>query len=90
MEQKNDWLATLFLNPDKGSESFSASGVNAENTIMYDKDYYESVPQIKQKFSDAEGNFDQKAFDQYYDSAVRTFNKFVNNDLSNKNITDNT
>lgn len=56
---------------------------------MYNKDYYQNIDQIKQKFSDAEGNFDQEAFDQYYDSAVRTYNKFVNNDLNNKNVREN-
>lgn len=89
MEQKNDWLATLFLNPDKGTENFIAAGLNSSNTVMYNKDYYQNIDQIKQKFSDAEGNFDQEAFDQYYDSAVRTYNKFVNNDLNNKNVREN-
>lgn len=89
MEQKNDWLATLFLNPNKGTENFIAAGLNSSNTVMYDKDYYQNIDQIKQKFSDADGNFNQEAFDQYYDSAVRTYNKFVNNDLNNKNVREN-
>lgn len=77
-------VSNTILNPDKGTENFIAAGLNSSNTVMYNKDYYQNIDQIKQKFSDAEGNFDQEAFDQYYDSAVRTYNKFVNNDLNNK------
>lgn len=85
MEKQNDWLATIFFNPDKGTDSFRDAGLTPDNTIMYDKEHYQNIKAIQDKFT-IDGQFDQDKFDKYYDSALRTYNSFINDDLINKNI----
>ena len=86
MENKNDWFATIFLNPTKDIDSFVAAGLTSDNTVIYDKDYYKSIDAVKQKFTDTNGVFDENAFDKFYDSTLRTYNSFIQDSLIGKNI----
>ena len=36
---------------------------------------------MQDQFKDAEGNFDEKLYNQFYDSAVRTYNTFVQGNI---------
>lgn len=83
-EQQNDWLATILYNPDKDFANFKAAGLDASNTTLGSRDSYLDIPAIQETFKDSEGNFDKKAFDQFYDSANRTYNTFVQDDLEDK------
>ena len=86
MENKNDWFATIFLNPTKDIDSFVAAGLTSDNTVIYDKDYYKSIDAVKQKFTDTNGVFDENAFDKFYDSTLRTYNSFIQDSLIGKNV----
>nr|DAW84455.1 MAG TPA: DNA-binding protein [Caudoviricetes sp.] len=83
-EQQNDWLATILYNPDKDYRNFKSAGLNASNTTLKSREEYLDIPAIQQQFKDSEGNFDRKTFDQFYDSANRTYNTFVQDDLEGK------
>lgn len=83
-EQQNDWLATILYNPDKDFANFKAAGLDASNTTLGSRDSYLDIPAVQEQFKDSEGNFDKKAFDQFYDSANRTYNTFVQDDLEDK------
>ena len=86
MEKKNDWFASVFLNPDKDTNAFVRAGLTPDNTVMYNKDYYLGIDKVVQKFTDETGKFNEKDFNDYYDSIVRTYNSFVNDSLLGKNI----
>lgn len=83
-EQQNDWLATILYNPDKDFANFKAAGLNASNTTLGTRESYLDIPAVQEQFKDSEGNFDKKLFDQFYDSANRTYNTFVQDDLEDK------
>lgn len=56
---------------------FYANGITPENTGIHDRDYYKNIPQVQEQFS-RDGKFDDSAYNQFYDSALRTYNDFSN------------
>lgn len=56
---------------------FYANGITPENTGIHDRDYYKNIPQVQEQFS-RDGKFNDSAYNQFYDSALRTYNDFSN------------
>lgn len=79
--QQNDWLATILYNPDKDYRNFKEAGLNAANTGLKDRESYKDIEAVQEQFKDSEGKFDENLYNQFYDSAVRTYNTFVQDDL---------
>lgn len=77
MEEK-EYDLLLSLSDNGGSASIVDlvdAGMTTENTAFYDKETYKKNDTIKQKFTDQEGNFNDKAFDSYYTYAANAYNQ---------------
>lgn len=75
MEQKtNDLMLNLVANPNFTLGDFAIVGLNANNTSLQDKSFYKDNPIIQKSCVDKEGNFDENLFDQYYNSAMQSYN----------------
>ena len=77
----NDWVAAQ-MNAPVGvtSADFYANGITPENTEIQSRDYYRNIPQVQEAFN-KNGQLDEVAFNQFYDSALRTYNEFSNEDF---------
>lgn len=49
------------------------AGMTTENTSFYDKDTYKKNEDVKKTFTDNEGNFNEKAFDSFYNYAAESY-----------------
>jgi hypothetical protein len=82
--KKNDWFATLLYNPDLSTRQLSELGVTPENSGLKTKDEYKNIDDVKQAFSDANGNFDNKKFDDFYNGALELYNKYALDEYDKK------
>lgn len=63
----NNPMATLYSN-----------GITPDTTGMQDEDYYKNIPQVQERFKNKNtGEFDDNAFKQFYNSALRSYNEFA-------------
>jgi hypothetical protein len=76
------------LNAPEGSTVFDmrASGILPENTIIQEKDYYKNISQVQDAFRKNDGSFDESAFNDFYDSALRSFDAYSNDDFVENTI----
>lgn len=74
-QKKNDWLATMFLSPDKSVEDLITLGINPDNSIIQEEDYYKKIPQIQERFKKEDGSFDDGLFSKYYNEVLDLYNK---------------
>lgn len=83
----NDWFAAN-LNAPEGTTLLDmyASGITPDNTAINTRDYYKNIPQVQQAFMNDNGSFDEKTYNAYYDSAVRSFNDYADKDFIEKTI----
>lgn len=79
-KQQYDWFAALVQNPDLMLNDFKALGVTPDNSTFKSRNDYESLPQVQEAFKDAQGKFDKKAFDQFYDNALLLYNNYATNE----------
>lgn len=86
MERKNDWIAALINRPDFTMVDMYANDIKPENTGLQDKDYYKEIPQVREKFTNDKGQFDEKQYNEFYDSALRMYNAYTDGDFLNKMI----
>ena len=87
MSKKNDWIA-INLNSDENLsiDSLFAYGINPNNTGLQSEDYYKSIKQVQDAFSDQNGMFDDKKFHDFYESAKRSYNDYQQSDFTQKVI----
>lgn len=90
--RQNDWIA-VELNSYAGvldeTDRFAnifASGINSENTIIHEPEYYYNISQIQKTFQKENGEFDEVKFNQFYVGALREYNDFSNEDFLEKYI----
>ena len=89
VKKPNDWLVVNALNPNSSLQDFKTMAVQPENTGLEDQTYYKDLPAVKNMFKDKKGAFDEKAFDMFYGSLVKSYNDFSNEKYDLKNFTDN-
>lgn len=75
-----DIFMDMAFNQDATLDNLVVAGLNANNTMLQDKSVYAKDEQVKQIFSDDQGNFDQKAFDTFYNNAKASYNNLSNTD----------
>ncbi len=76
MEKLNDFFAAQLNAPEDFTLlDFYAYGLTPSNTGLKDASYYKGIDKVVERFSDDEGNFDENAFNQFYDSARRAYNE---------------
>jgi hypothetical protein len=81
-QKKNDWLATLFLSPDKSVQDLANLGINTDNSSIQNIDYYKKIPQIQEAFKKNDGTFDDSSFKKYYDGVLTLYNEADRANLS--------
>lgn len=86
--KQNDWFAVIMKNPDKDFSDFANSNINDSNTVLRDREYYKEKEGVKAAFTGEDGNFNDVAYNQFYDSALRTFNAYIQEDVSSKALKD--
>ena len=89
MNKPNDFLAANLNAPDNFTLSdFYTYGLTPDNTGLKSKDSYKQIKQVQDAFKDDRGNFNDAAFDSFYDSVSRLYNDWAQTDFA-KNIMSN-
>jgi hypothetical protein len=70
----------MLFNQPSSLDEVVANGITPENTGIQTKDYYKNIDAVQQTFTKDDGKFDEVAFDNFYNSAVKTYNKFSEED----------
>lgn len=86
--KQNDWLATLLYQPNLSIEDLNSLGITPDNTELKSRDDYKSLSAIQDAFKTDSGNFDEKAFNNFYDSALLAYNQYADESAAG-NIADN-
>lgn len=88
MSKKNDWMAVALNTQDSPNVTFAAlyaNGITPANTSIQPKEYYTNIPRVKEAFTE-NGKFNEEKFNDFYDSAVRSYNAYANEDYMNEFI----
>lgn len=84
MDKINDFFAAQLNAPDNFTLlDFYAYGLTPDNTSLKDADYYKGIDKVVERFSDADGKFDENKFNQFYESSRRAYNEWANTDFVN-------
>lgn len=83
-KKQYDWFAQLIANPTLDYVDFSNHGINAETTQFLSKEEYEKKPKVQSIFKKDDGTFDQDRFDSFYNYALNSYNKLVDNSWTNQ------
>lgn len=85
-KKENDWFATNLFNPTLGENDFRDQGLNEKNTGLQPKDYYKNKPEVEEIFKNDKGEFDENKFDNFYNTALVSYNTFVKEDTKSDYI----
>ena len=74
MEQvkQHDWIATLMYNPELDLQGMADYGVTPETAELKSKDYYKNLEIVQKAFTE-NGEFDEKKYNNFYDSAEQLY-----------------
>lgn len=73
----------MLFNQPSSLDEVVANGITPENTGIQSKDYYKNIDAVQQTFTQ-NGKFDEVAFDNFYNSALKTYNEFSDKDWTEK------
>lgn len=80
MAKKNDFFAATLNAPENfGFDDFFTHDITPENTELKDPEYYKTVKQVQNKFTE-NGKFNEDAFNSYYNGVLRLYNDFTQTD----------
>lgn len=82
MENKNDLMLNIIANPSFSLGDFVTIGFNSNNTSLQDKDFYRSKQSVQNFFSDEDGKFNEKEFNNAYNKALSDFNLMSTSDYT--------
>lgn len=86
--KQNDWILANLNNPTFVNEDFKSVGLNSENTGLLSYEEYKNSETIQKAFTNKEGNFDENAFKNYYNTKANAFQDFSSEDFVNNAIND--
>lgn len=69
----NDAFVAYLSNPNAEVRDYLLSGLTSDNTQLLQKSDYEELPFFKKAFTNEEGVFNQKAFDDAYEAASNKY-----------------
>lgn len=72
--KQNDLMMSVVANPNFKMEDFAIIGFTADNTFLQDRSVYKGNELVRKAFSDEEGNFNEKAFENVYNSVLQNYN----------------
>lgn len=73
----------MLFNQPSSLDEVVANGITPENTGIQSKDYYKNIDAVQQTFTQ-NGKFNEVAFDNFYNSALKTYNEFSDKDWTEK------
>lgn len=86
----NDWFVVNAVEPNATLDDLKQMAVSPENTGLNTKSYYEQLPTVQNLFKNPNtGDFDNVAFENYYNNLVKTYNTFSTQQYSLNKFTDN-
>lgn len=81
---KADWLKAGLLSPNNTLGDFKLEGLTPQNTQLLSPEEYKEKDFIKETFVDAEGKFNNKMFETYYEQQKETYNNFAKDEYDDK------
>jgi hypothetical protein len=85
--QSADWMSVQLQAPDKSLADIYSMGVDPNSTTLQDKNFYKGTKKIQSMFTQPNGQFDDKAFNQFYNNAAQSFNNYQKGDFDLGNVT---
>lgn len=82
--KKHDWFATLMFNPDLSTSDLKDLDITADNSSLKSREDYKNIAEVKQRFTDANGKFNEKQFNSFYDGALELFNNSANGEYEKR------
>jgi len=90
MENKNnDWLAVNLNMPEASHTDLIDNGIDTTNTTLKGRDFYKDTQVVKEMFTKPNtGEFDNEAYNKYYDTLAYGYNKFSDKEFTEKAMND--
>lgn len=82
---EKDLFYDLLANPQLTLGDLEAVGHSTQNTRLFSRDYYKNNEKVREEFTDQNGTFNDKAFNQVY-SLAASYYKGMTDDSYNKNL----
>ena len=84
-DKKYDWMALLQYQPNYSLADFKDLGVTPDNAEFKSRDFYKGLEGVRKAeiFLNDEGEFDEKKFNKFYDSAAILYNNYANEEVFN-------
>lgn len=82
---EKDLFYDLLANPQLTLGDLEAVGHSTQNTRLFSRDYYKNNEKVREEFTDQNGTFNDKAFNQAY-SLAASYYKGMTDDSYNKNL----
>ena len=84
MQKPNDWFATRLFQPDYTLVDFYAQGITPDNSDLKPKEDYRDIPEVQEFFKDDSGKFDEKKFDNFYETTLALYNQYDNDEVEKR------
>lgn len=86
IQQPNDIFVATVSDPNASTMQLYQSGITGSNTQLLSLDQYKQTPFVQKQFTDAQGNFNDKAFTTAYTIAASKYKEITDKDYM-KNLT---
>lgn len=80
-------MAVMTLNGDNVTMGdIMANGITPDNSTIKDRDFYKDKKEIRERFTDENGVFNEGNYDDFYDSALAMYNYYASEEFENEVI----
>lgn len=76
MAKINDWFAARLFQPDYTLVDFYAHNITPDNSDLKPMEDYKNLPEVQEKFKDQSGKFDEKKFNDFYNTSLALYNQY--------------
>lgn len=76
MAKVNDWFAARLFQPDYTLVDFYAHNITPDNSDLKPMEDYKNLPEVQEKFKDQSGKFDEKKFNDFYNTSLALYNQY--------------
>lgn len=84
MSKKYDWFAANLFQPGLSTDDFYNLGLTPDNSEIKSKDSYKNLPDVISRFTNDQGEFDNRAFDDFYNTALSRYNNYSKDEFDKK------
>lgn len=84
----NDFIAASIngANENLSLDDLRYYNITPDNTGIQSKDYYKSIPKVKDLFIDKDGKFDEEKYNAWYNDTLDMYNTWANDNFEQKMI----